>query len=337
VAVDFFFVLSGFVIAASYGERLKQGFSIRTFMFLRYARLWPLHAFVLAVFVLLELVFALLGDLHFIGGREPFGAGREWSTLPATLFLLQEYVHPGQKPWNAVSWSISVEVGLYLAGAFALRAFGKGGPWVALFAGLLAGAVLFMPVPQGADDILRGICGFGIGLALFEVWKTQQHRQFSAAQASFAEGALTLAMLLAVAWLPGRLTIDLLFAAAILVFAFERGIVSRQLMRPGFVWLGALSYSIYMVHGMVLGRSQDVLALVQSRTGWQLIDAKLGGGDQIVMPPLAILAFILFVLLATVGTAYLTWHFVEEPARRWSKRKAAAWGAAGAERRAPWK
>src|SRR5687768_5675625 len=42
--VDFFFVLSGFVIAASYGERLAQGYSVGKFMALRFGRVVPLHA-----------------------------------------------------------------------------------------------------------------------------------------------------------------------------------------------------------------------------------------------------------------------------------------------------
>src|SRR5438874_12343040 len=49
--VDFFFVLSGFVIAASYGERLKAKFPISKFMFLRLGRLYPLHIFVLCLYL----------------------------------------------------------------------------------------------------------------------------------------------------------------------------------------------------------------------------------------------------------------------------------------------
>ena len=41
--VDFFFVLSGFVIAATYGDRLAQGFSLLRYAVLRLGRVWPLH------------------------------------------------------------------------------------------------------------------------------------------------------------------------------------------------------------------------------------------------------------------------------------------------------
>ena len=41
--VDFFFVLSGFVLAAAYGERLVQRFPIGRYMLLRLGRVYPLH------------------------------------------------------------------------------------------------------------------------------------------------------------------------------------------------------------------------------------------------------------------------------------------------------
>ena len=41
--VDFFFVLSGFVIAANYRERLVAGAFLRGFVILRFGRVYPLH------------------------------------------------------------------------------------------------------------------------------------------------------------------------------------------------------------------------------------------------------------------------------------------------------
>lgn len=48
--VDFFFVLSGFVIASTYQERIAGGFSVWRFMLLRLGRLYPLHIAVLVAF-----------------------------------------------------------------------------------------------------------------------------------------------------------------------------------------------------------------------------------------------------------------------------------------------
>src|SRR5688500_8507161 len=49
--VDFFFVLSGFVIAANYQERLVGGFGVFRFIVLRFGRLYPLHLFVLVIYI----------------------------------------------------------------------------------------------------------------------------------------------------------------------------------------------------------------------------------------------------------------------------------------------
>src|SRR5258708_26387972 len=54
--VDFFFVLSGFVITANYRTRLVSGFSFWHFMLLRFGRLYPLHFATFVAFILLESV-----------------------------------------------------------------------------------------------------------------------------------------------------------------------------------------------------------------------------------------------------------------------------------------
>ena len=53
LAVDLFFILSGFVIWYNYAPRIRQGGAAETRLFLwrRFARVWPLHAFILAGFI----------------------------------------------------------------------------------------------------------------------------------------------------------------------------------------------------------------------------------------------------------------------------------------------
>src|SRR4051812_44990107 len=49
--VDLFFVLSGFVLSATYQEKLLAGFGVGRFIFLRWARIYPLHFAVLALYL----------------------------------------------------------------------------------------------------------------------------------------------------------------------------------------------------------------------------------------------------------------------------------------------
>ena len=48
--VDFFFVLSGFVITHAYGRKLASPDNVREFVIRRFGRLWPLHAVMLLLF-----------------------------------------------------------------------------------------------------------------------------------------------------------------------------------------------------------------------------------------------------------------------------------------------
>ena len=68
-AVDFFFVLSGFVISAAYGSRLAGGFSLARFMTLRLGRVYPLHLLVLALYVAAELAKLRCGRRDLISPR----------------------------------------------------------------------------------------------------------------------------------------------------------------------------------------------------------------------------------------------------------------------------
>src|SRR5258705_13801306 len=72
--VDFFFVLSGFVIAANYQQRLRDGFGVGRFLLLRLGRLYPLHLFMLAAAVAVKLLLILVPALASIthGSPAPF-------------------------------------------------------------------------------------------------------------------------------------------------------------------------------------------------------------------------------------------------------------------------
>jgi peptidoglycan/LPS O-acetylase OafA/YrhL len=53
LAVDFFFALSGFVLAHAYTERLRMGMAPRTFLLVRFARLYPLYILGTAIGILI--------------------------------------------------------------------------------------------------------------------------------------------------------------------------------------------------------------------------------------------------------------------------------------------
>jgi peptidoglycan/LPS O-acetylase OafA/YrhL len=329
--VDFFFVLSGFVIAASYAGRLAQGFSRRHFLALRLGRVVPLH--------LAAVLAASAFEWFYVSGvlGEP---ARPWLFWRG-LLLLDGFATGASNPYAPVSWSISVEIVLY---AIAALLFGTGRRGVAaallLTAGCAAALALEWNHPGLGRLLQRGVLGFALGVGchwLHRHW----HPRLGAGLLTLLEVPCLAALVWLLAAMPlGNRTLLLtspVFALTVLVFARDKGWISRLLQVRPLIVLGTLSYSIYMLH-MLLIRPL-------AKAGPELLRA-LGRADLIAIQPrpsgLAILALgdgaataVSLVLIGlTIALSALSFRWLEEPARRWSRDHAQRWGAAAAEREA---
>lgn len=326
--VDFFFVLSGFVIAASYAERLRAGFPAGRFLWLRFWRVWPVHALVLGAYLAIEL--AVWASGSGLTGRVAFGPERGLWQLAVQVLLLQAVVTPALYSWVLQSWSISVELVLYAVSALGWSGVRRGWwqAWLALsvLAGL--GMALF-PAEVGLHHkLLRGFSGFGLGVVAFALWGRLESR-LSALPRRTA-GVLELACLIGVAvavhragdeavfWLYG-----LGFAGVVLVFAAARGALSRLLLGRCAQFLGTVSYSIYMVHTLVQSAAGTIAARLAGMAGlggWFAVPQP-GSNRPTLSAEAGLWAdlFALAVLGAVVLAAWIVWRFVEDPVRRWSR------------------
>ena len=144
LAVDIFFMLSGFVMAHVYHRAFSEsvGQHYRGFLVARIARLYPLHVFVLALFVATAAASQLMTGLA-TGSLEsmPLTGPRSLGAIVANIFMLQG-LSAGQLSWNYPAWSISVEFIAYLALPFALPAIARAPNAVRLVLGAILFAVL---------------------------------------------------------------------------------------------------------------------------------------------------------------------------------------------------
>lgn len=328
--VDFFFVLSGFVIASAYGERLRAGFPLARFMLLRVGRLYPVHLAIVLLYVAIELALLITGS-----GRAAFTGARSLDTLPASLLLVQAFVYPGANTWNVQSWSISVELWLYLLAALLFRLLGGRAPMVFALAAVVAIVSLAWGQDQTHGWIARGLAGFGLGTCAWALHRRIGARALVPWQATLLEGLAALALIapLLLRLSPGFA--DLFFVFVVLAFAREAGPLSRLLALRPFVVLGAMSYSLYMVHGFVIGRMFDLAALAQQRLGLALVAVQPGGREMLAGPAWQNDLLAATFLLAACVAGWLLWRMVEEPSRQWSRRVAARYGVAREERTAP--
>jgi peptidoglycan/LPS O-acetylase OafA/YrhL len=325
--VDFFFVLSGFVIAANYQHRLRDGADIVAFMKLRWWRLYPLHLALLLAFVALEVAEALVFDGAIGGARgNAFGPSRSVESIPTNLLLIHSLGVHDSLTWNYPSWSISTEFYTYLLFAIVVVLTSARVVPVALTVALCAPVALGV-LHSGAIGaswdygLLRCVYGFACGVV---VWNLDRRYPVSRAIAPRFATALELACaagafayVAAAESLRATLAAPLVFAVCIRVFAAERGRVSAQLARRPILLLGAWSYAIYMVHllvndiGFGIARLVDRHAFpVLAHAGETLVGRNRLEGD----------LWLLAYLGAVVVVASATWRWIEMPWRDYGRR-----------------
>ena len=325
--VDLFFVISGFVIAASYGERLASGYSAAKFALLRLGRVMPLHYVMVAAYLALELAAWAFGS----GGlnlRAPFSGVHSPGHLLRALLLLDGYFPERDNYFNGVSWSISIELLLYALALVAFRAR-RAGLAAFMLLGLAALALQFAGVDQLVltNALLRGVAGFAAGLGC---WGLYRRRTGAPLPYAGLLEAGSLAALLLFIWFaqdnPLLPLIALVSATVVFIFAHQAGPLSRVLLRREWLWLGAISYSVYMTHVLVLARVADLFLLASRYTPQPLARYAWQGEVPIKAIDLPLLPAVLVqfaMIAACLLAAHWTWALIEEPARQWSRRLAA--------------
>src|SRR6266481_2914302 len=179
-AVDLFFVLSGFVFFWLYGEAIRErATGAWRFALLRVSRLYPLHfAMLIAVAALQFFFFRACGRFFVYQGN---GAAH----FAAHLFMMQSWWPNSPQSFDGPTWSVSIEMLLYVMFFIACRAGLKRGPHCLMLA-LVGGLVLLHD-----EHIGRGIIGFFMGGFAFTLWRQLR----GAAQASLIARCLGVAAL----------------------------------------------------------------------------------------------------------------------------------------------
>ena len=202
---------------------------------------------------------------------------------------------------------------------------------MSLVAAVLAGLALASPSDPGLFAAhLRGLTGFGLGVATFVLWSRLGSRlqDLPSAPAGLTEVVMVAAVIGAIA-LPAHLlpvlAYDLLFAAAVLTFAAERGAVSRALRSRPLLFAGTVSYSLYMVHGLVQSLFLSGLAWLAGLLGQPGLFVPMLAPNRPGLSAEAGLAADLVGLAAIAAALIAAWvmyRLVEAPARQWSRRRA---------------
>lgn len=247
IGVDFFFVLSGFIISYVYrADTFKLGGrEYRKFIWLRFARIYPTH------FAMLVLLIAMVVTGRYMGldltGEYPMaGLPNQFTMTQVWPFALFSY-------WNYPAWSISAEWFAYLF-IFPVS-------WVILRS-RLSGVVLFIlgyitlallvfategrALYQVSFEFLAGSFFCGVFLKQTEI-------------VDFCQRYCSWLCLLAMGVLAYPCDYSLfyplimgLIPLVLLGLTSEETLAAKALALPGMLWLGRISYALYMTHGIAI-------------------------------------------------------------------------------------
>lgn len=266
--VDLFFVLSGIVMALSYVETDFGRFSLREFMVRRLARVYPLHIVMLLanlLFRLLRIGLVMAGVV--VAAPAAFEVNNAYSFV-LNVFLLHSMGFIDYLSWNAPSWSISVEFytylvfGLILLFAQRMRSL----LWFYVLCGALAVgslAVIIFVLDKGSlglqtdFGILRCFVSFFLGVLAVRIVDRLPAKPGPAVQGLVQFVAMIASIILVsvaetnpAATFLAPVTFAV-FLGSLLAFP-DALLVPRMLVARPLVWLGKRSYSIYMVHALVV-------------------------------------------------------------------------------------
>lgn len=299
--VDFFFILSGFVIARTYAARVSSLPLYLSFLQKRFARIYPLHLLALACVVAMVLVARATGAS--VNHPDTY----DWNGLLPSIFLVQAWGILDHNVFNLPAWSISAEQFVYIlfplfvllgnrlplaVNGFLIVAF-----VVAFqFSGLLSPGVRWMHVNAPYGN-LHAVPTFFVGVLLSQLLNRNRprvivpwwtiHVMFVACLAAILLGIREEPILIGFALI--------LFCAA----NAELAGAPTVLATPIFARLGDASFAIYLLHRVL-------------NIPFVFLARKFGLLGTAAAPAVALGTYLL-----CVGLSLLCFKYFETPARRY--------------------
>jgi peptidoglycan/LPS O-acetylase OafA/YrhL len=302
IAIDFFWLLSGFVIAHAYGHKLADGsMTIRGFIRVRIQRLWPLIIFGAALGCFVE--FCHAAQQHWFGG-----AVKAIAAFPLSALLIPVPWAVGPFPLNGPMWSLFFEVLgnlVFMVIAMRLTIARLAAMIMVLVAFILGLLVTTMSIDYGVNwaglifGFPRMLMSFMIGVGVYWLWERDRLPRIG-----LPFWMLSLILVLLMAAVP-RFTgwTDVAFVSFCVLVAFPLIIVSGAQSQPQGLWhkvatiSAELSYPLYIAHYPLLNT----------------FDYLRGGGFTPAHPYLTLSVQVALICWAS----WLVSKYYDKPVRKW--------------------
>lgn len=314
--VELFFVLSGFVIWNAYSEKISTGKELLRFQFLRFARLYPVHLLFLLAFFSIEIA-KYIATVKFSipsPNTTPF-MENSITAFVQQLFLVQAIGPTGNTySFNGPAWTISVEFYTYLVFGLIVLCMKKYSNLAFILLFIISIVLVATESTFGFVNLLRCFAGFFAGCfvaILSSRFNVKINPIYSLL--SFAVVALFIALKK-----PFSQDWIMYIISGLLILTLvksEGGALRRVLNFKAFVWLGTISYSLYMSHFAIIWFINQVVRFTLRRP-----EVSVSG---VMAPRLTIfetsIAYII-VIASVLLISALVYKYVENPLRLRSRK-----------------
>ena len=311
--VDFFFVLSGFVIAYTYFDRIIDLKSLINFKIKRFLRLYPLHFITLLGFAVIEIAkYGLEVYTGISSNVPPFSTNNFYSFL-SNLFLLHSFTE-NTITFNGPSWSISTEFYTYLIFGLVLMfssTFGNRFRPFLLFI-VMALSAYFVLIFDAMEELVgvamfRCTYAFFLGTLVFYLFENIKFK---------TPFLISLSLIIVSIWavcypeIVPKIFLPILFSLVVfsLVTSNPNSLI-KVLNYKHLVFLGTISYGIYMIHYGVWWVYQQALRFIFN------FDTVTGaaGGLVIKIDPMQSTLMVLTGVIIVIILSWFSYKYIEIP------------------------
>lgn len=314
--VDLFFVLSGFLIGGILLDNRASQNLFSVFYLRRVFRIFPLYFFWLGLFFILSSALAGDGSFKWLF-QDPLPY---WSYLTYTQNFAMAHREALGPNWLAITWSLAIEEQYYLLLPFVIRYFPlRALPWIfgiciasapiirwSLFHYTHSGLPGHVLLPGRWDALLMGVSvAYLCRRPWFLYWVAANRRLLNGILAVLFLGVcgLVLRKVQGASYtmsLYGYTLVALFYACLLLVTVTRpRGVINRLLSLRPLVFLGAISYGVYIIHQGISG----------------IFHGLAHQTEPLITSPVDVLITVA-ALLTTLGLAWVSYRYFETPILR---------------------
>jgi len=312
--VQFFFTLSGFVIYFNYKDKIKNFENIKFFIKKRFFRLYPLHIFFLILFLLIEIIKFLAINYYNVDVNSEIFVKNDYLSFFANIFLLHTFLV--DYTFNTPSWSISAEFYTYVLFAF-LIIFNSRYKIsflviVIIYFFRINDEVSFGASHSAYRSFLDCIYGFYWGVIFCKLYiSLEKNKYYLKYKDAISLILIFFTFFSIINFSKNQLFLLPVVFGCLIFFSCDldkQSILGKFICNKFFVYLGSISYSIYMSHLFVFWIINNLLKYIFNLKtfidddGFSKLDLNIFQSSLLV----------LFCYFATIIFSHFSYKYIEK-------------------------